>query len=238
MIRIALCDDDPNYIHELHQKIVAWYGTHEQNETVSVTEFSDSEYLASSIGESAFDLLFLDVQMPKIDGLKLAETIRAYLPSAIIIFLTSYSEYAQEGYKVRAFRYLSKLALDTQLPEALRSAMKEFHQMERGILTVSYYGDIFRIPYQDIVYVRHVLRHSQIATARQGTIKDSRGIKALHAQLADERFIFVDRSTFVNLDFIRQMRGCEIMLRNGESVYASRPMLPKVKETINRLWGG
>ena len=95
-----------------------------------------------------------------------------------------------------------------------------------------------RIPYQEIVYVRHVLRASQIITLDLGIVKDSRGLKAIHEQLGDERFIYIGRSTFVNLDHVRQIKGNEVFLRNLERLPISRQLLTKVKYTINCLWGG
>ena len=100
-----------------------------------------------------------------------------------------------------------------------------------------HYNDVMRIPYQEIVYIRHVLRSSQIITLDLGIIKDNRGLKAIHEQLNDERFIYIDRSTFVNLDHVRQIKGSEVILRNLERLPISRQMLTKVKYTINCLWG-
>lgn len=103
-------------------------------------------------------------------------------------------------------------------------------------MIVSHYVDAMRIPYNEIIYVRHVLRYTQIFTLHQGAVKDNRGLKVIHELIGDKRFLFIDRSTFVNLDFIREIRGSEVILRTGEPLAISRPMLPKVKETIIRMW--
>ena len=57
-----------------------------------------------------------------------------------------------------------------------------------------------------------------------------------YSVIDDKRFIYIDRSTFVNIDFIRELKGNEIILRTGESLAISRPMLANVKETIVRMW--
>ena len=49
MLRIALCDDDPNFMHELHQKIMKWYQESGYSGNISVSEFSDSAYLVRTI---------------------------------------------------------------------------------------------------------------------------------------------------------------------------------------------
>ena len=237
MIRIALCHDNKEDMLQLHQKIIEWYRENSKNQSVSITEYSDSVYLSSVIdaGDS-HDVFFLDVEMPKVDGFQLADKIRNKLPAAIIVFLTSHSELAPDGYKFRALRYVSKLVLSQKLPEALEAVQKEFSALESGYLVVPHYTDALRIPYNEILYVQHILRSSQIYTLRQGVIKDNRGLKTIYSVIGDKRFIYIDRSTFVNIDFIRELKGNEIILRTGESLAISRPMLANVKETIVRMW--
>lgn len=237
MIRIALCDDNKEDMLQLHQKIIEWYRENSKNQSVSITEYSDSVYLSSVIdaGDS-HDVFFLDVEMPKVDGFQLADKIRNKLPAAIIVFLTSHSELAPDGYKFRALRYVSKLVLSQKLPEALEAVQKEFSALESGYLVVPHYTDALRIPYNEILYVQHILRSSQIYTLRQGVIKDNRGLKTIYSVIGDKRFIYIYRSTFVNIDFIRELKGNEIILRTGESLAISRPMLANVKETIVRMW--
>lgn len=77
MIRIALCDDNKEDMLQLHQKIIEWYRENSKNQSVSITEYSDSVYLSSVIdaGDS-HDVFFLDVEMPKVDGFQLADKIR------------------------------------------------------------------------------------------------------------------------------------------------------------------
>lgn len=237
MIRIALCDDNKEDMLQLHQKIIEWYRENSKNQSVSIMEYSDSVYLSSVIdaGDS-HDVFFLDVEMPKVDGFQLADKIRNKLPAAIIVFLTSHSELAPDGYKFRALRYVSKLVLSQKLPEALEAVQKEFSALESGYLVVPHYTNALRIPYNEILYVQHILRSSQIYTLRQGVIKDNRGLKTIYSVIGDKRFIYIDRSTFVNIDFIRELTGNEIILRTGESLAISRPMLANVKETIVRMW--
>lgn len=238
MLRIALCDDDLNFIQELQQSIMEWYQGSADSENVSITKFSDSHYLARTIDSgNSFDVFFVDIEMPQMNGLELAEHIRTRLPAAMIIFLTSHSEFSMEGYKFGALRYIPKLDMARQLPEALTAVQAAFTKLESRFLTVRRYSDIMRVPYQEIIYVRHILRTSQIITLSLGIIKDSRGLKEIHEQLGDERFIYIDRGTFVNLDYIRQIKGSEVILRNSEHLPISRQMLTKVKYTINRLLG-
>lgn len=68
--------------------------------------------------------------MPKLNGIELAKQIRSKLPDVILIFLTSHNEFAPQGYKVKALRYLSKLNMREQLNEALSAAVAEFEKID------------------------------------------------------------------------------------------------------------
>lgn len=239
MLRIALCDDDQAFLSQLRKKIEHWFQNgFDLNYQVAYHEFSSSKELSRSLSGNSYDILFLDIEMPELDGMLLAKEVREKLPWAIIIFLTSHDEFAPDGYHVQALRYLSKQHIEGQLDEAIRASIKAFEQLEVGTLDITSYGKINRVAYRDILYVRHQLRYSQIATTSQGMIQDSRGIKALYEVIGNERFIFIDRGTFINLDHLQRIADGKAILRNGEALMISRRMLPQVKLTINRILGG
>lgn len=239
MLHIALCDDDESFAPSLQEKIAAWFQNNKAFDYhISIQTFSSSEHLASIVKETPFDMFFLDIEMPGLDGMKLAKQIRDSLPWAIIIFLTSHDEFAPDGYRVQALRYLSKHSIETQLDEALGAAVAVFKTLETGTLDILSYGKINRIPYRDILYVRHILRHSFISTISQGTIQDGRGIKELFDVIGNERFLFIDRGTFVNIDHIQRIEDGKVILMNGEGLIISRRMISQVKMMINRILGG
>lgn len=236
MIRVALCDDDSHFLERLHQSVDLWFTEHQI--VSSCTEYLSAKALWNSIETTGFDIFFLDIEMPEIDGMELARQIREALPDSVIIFLTSHDEFAPDGYRVQALRYLSKLTWKQYLSEALSAAMEQQEKQPTGSLAVSHYGNIHRIPYRDILYIRHISRYCQIVTKAGKTIQDERGIKRLFEIIEDERFIFIDRGAFINLDYIQKIENGEAVMINGDSLPISRRLLPQVKLTINRYYGG
>lgn len=236
MIRVALCDDDSHFLERLHQSVDLWFTEHQI--ASSCTEYLSAKALWDSIETTGFDIFFLDIEMPEIDGMELARQIREALPDSVIIFLTSHDEFAPDGYRVQALRYLSKHTWKKYLSEALSAAMVQLEKQETGSLAVSHYGNLQRIPYRDILYIRHISRYCQIVTRDGKTVQDERGIKKLFEIIGDERFIFIDRGTFINLDYIQKIENGEAVMTNGDSLPISRRLLPQVKLTINRYYGG
>lgn len=237
MIKIAIADDSEALLREAERLVKKYMETSAC--TFQITSYPEPLALTASIAEGErFDIYLLDIEMPGANGIDVAGEIRQFQPVAVIIFLTAYIEYAVKGYTVGALRYILKPRMAEELPEALEAALKALAGADSACLTLSRYNNITRVLYRDIIYVRKDSRSLRIVTTEQGYLSDSRGIKELFEALHDPRFTFTDRSCFVNLDFARAIDGNWMVMKNGERLPISRPMMPKVKEAIMGLWGG
>lgn len=237
MLKVALCDDDPVMLANIKGYISAHFSKTSSN--ASLKEFSQSVGLIGAIEDGdRYDIYILDIEMLEADGLEVAERIRTYQPGAVIIFLTSHMEYAPEGYKVRALRYVQKLNYQESLPEALDEALASHKQVDDKSLAVFHYGNVTRIFLRDIIYIKKAHRSLNIYTTEQGVISDNRSLKDLYGILNDPRFIFTDRSYLINLDFARQIDGGWMILQGDQKVPISRPMMASVKKAVIQLCGG
>lgn len=241
MIKMAICDDDTRILDKAETLVQAFNRTHKEEVNYSVEKYSSPQTLCDDVLEGKiFDVFLLDMEMPEMSGVSLAGKIREQIPSCVIIFLSSHTEfqYTQEGYKVQALRYVSKLIMETVLTEALEAAIQAHQKGEDSYYTLSHYSDIVRIPLGEILYVHRVKRMAVIVTEKRGEFQIKRPLRDIYAELNDLRFVFVDRSCFVNLNQIMSLAENEVTLKNGEKLPVSRKMLPVVKSTILKLWGG
>lgn len=236
MIHIAVCDDN-SYDAELVRNEIEKYSTNKHIQ-FEVSVFSNPTQLLYELQDGKVaDIFILDVSMPDKSGFELAQDIRKYTQTSAIIFLTSMQERATEGYKVRALRYIIKMNLKQDIEEALDCAVKEVSDPNDSVVTLHRYNDYRRITYGDIIYVNRVSRQLIIVTASQGELTDNRGISEFHSLLDDERFLFIDRSCFVNVDYISQISGYDITLKNSTILPVSRRQLQNVKQTLLERWG-
>lgn len=236
MIRIALCDDESVFLSKI-QRFIQEYAE-AKNQVIDIVSFQSPQTLWDEIKEgTAFDVFLLDIEMPGLDGLTLAKEIRVLSPDAPILFLSSHMEFSREGYKVDAMRFVSKLTLEDELCEALDAALKGAKKVHESYLAVTHYHDVVRVAYHEIIYVIRVMRYLEIHTVRQGVLTTGRGIKDTFAQLQDNRFVFIGRGCFVNLDHVLQLSESEIELDTKERLPISRKMLPGVKVAILQVWG-
>ena len=114
-MKIAICDDE-KYIRDFLAECIS------DEITDAIVKCYES---AEDLLEAAYnpDILFLDIQMPGIDGMELAKQVRANGSDAVIIFVTALEEYVFNAFDVRAFNYLVKPIDKNKLNEVLHAAV-------------------------------------------------------------------------------------------------------------------
>lgn len=236
MIKITVCDDSESDIELVRNEITRYFSKNRLQ--FSFNSFLKPDLLLFELQDGKIsDIYILDVSMPGMDGFELAGNIREYSSTAVIIFLTSHEDMAIEGYRAKALRYVIKLNLERDLKEALDCAVSEISKTDSDVITLHRYNDYWRIPYSDIICVNRISRHLIITTESYGEITDNRGIKQFFDTLNDRRFIFIDRSCFVNIDYISRISGYNLKLKNGMILPISRRSVQNVKQILLEQWG-
>ena len=108
MIRICVLDDDPVALDKINEILTEYLSTRKVSFDIDQYQCGDDLLKAVFTNHKSYQIYFLDILMPGITGIEAAKEIRKLDKSAHIIFLTSSSEYALDGYAVRAYDYLQK----------------------------------------------------------------------------------------------------------------------------------
>ncbi len=151
MLRIAICDDsvDARDALRLQLEKILWEGAEE-----IVYEFSTGagaiRWLENHPGE--IDLLFLDVEMAGINGMEAAEAVRKFDTEIIIVFVTGYSDYVFDGYKVNALDYIIKPANAERLSAVLKRVRAQLESKKNDMYLFKNTEGTFRFPVASICY--------------------------------------------------------------------------------------
>lgn len=224
-IKFAICDDnsiDSNYVYELVKK---W--SNENKYQVDIETFSSAEsFLFHYIDNKDYDVLLLDIEMKKMDGVSLAREIRKTNKNVQIIFITGYSEYIAEGYDVEALNYLMKPLNKEKLYEVLNKAVIKIIQNEKHLI-LNTFDETIRISLHDIIYIDVDRNYTTIHSNKNYTIKMT--LADIEKEL-DERFFRISRSIIVNLKYINRVTKSDVYLTNGSIL-----PLPRGKyESLNK----
>lgn len=145
MIRIAICDDEMTFVDKINTLISEWSA---QNQYFSVIQtFSNGQNLIYDIEDGQhYDLVILDIEMPAINGMEVADAIRRLLPDILVIFVTSHTEYALDAYELSIFRYISKSDLENKLRHAFLDAVKLIQIQQNDSYIIQNQNRLERIP--------------------------------------------------------------------------------------------
>lgn len=215
--RIAICEDnrtDADYIASL---VRAWAQT--QRIGISLESFSCAEsFLFCYEEDKNFDILLLDIEMGKMNGVELAKKIRLSNREIQIIFITGYNEYIADGYDVEALHYILKPVHKEKLGAVLLRAGEKLKKNKAALL-FSLSGGTVRIPLYEIRFIEVRSNYVTLHAVQEITIKMT--LHALEEEL-DESFFRVGRSYIVNMRYIRKITKTEVTLEGGETVPLSR----------------
>lgn len=236
MLRIAVCDDDQTAISthkEIAEKCLKQCGCIGQIEV-----YASGSNLLYDITEDHFyfNLILLDIEMPKNTGMDIAAEIKPYLPNVKIIFITSHIEYAIDAFELSIFRYVPKNDIDKRLYSAIEDAVRLISLEDGKAYTIQTNSRLEKIPYRDILYIERDGKNAGFVT-ENGVSKVRKSLGQVYEELHAEEFIYIDRGCIVNMIHIMQVRDGMAVLKNGRSLPISRSHLQDIKEQINQYWG-
>ena len=148
-MRIAICDDMPQFNRLLKDKIENICALKDWS-LESLVYSSPNSILAADL--SNIQVVFLDIDMPELNGLEVAKALRKKYPKIILIFVTAYIEYAPEGYHVAAFRYLLKQKLDRDLGSVMDDVQQKLYESSET-LEIRQKSGTKEIPLSSILYL-------------------------------------------------------------------------------------
>lgn len=161
--------------------------------------------------ERPADVVLLDIRMPGMDGVELAQHLRLRQPAPAVVFTTAYDEYAIRAFEVHAVDYLLKPIRLARLKEALsrvrsaraipQEALDAARNRPRAFLSAQERGKIMLIPIEDVIYFRAELKYVTARTAERDYLLEE-SLTRLEQEYA-ERFVRVHRSCLVAKAAIR-----------------------------------
>ena len=213
---IAICDDEEKqrvYIKSLVERWLRQTFHH-----VKIQEYASSEQF---LFEQAYDrtqILFLDIEMEKMDGIALAREIRKHNRQMQIIFVTGDMEYIQEGYDVEALHYLLKPVSQEKIDSVLERAVERLKTAD-AVFLVECGGEVLRLPLKEIRFIESNRNYNIIHADND---YEMRGTLSELEEKLDEAFVRVGRSYLVNLHYVRRIGKTELILNTGENLPVPR----------------
>lgn len=221
-MKIAICDDNKISISELKSALKVYQK--ERERSFHTVVFSSPDKLFDYMKGETIDLIFMDLEFgdKTLDGISWSEKIHAQFPDTLILILTAYERRYKEGFRVRAFRFMTKPILRKELYENLDACFNELYLNEN--ITLLRLGVRFKIPLKDILYLSAVTGGSEIWTAGESFYSEI-SLLTWEERLPKTTFLRCHRSYIVNLRYIMRLEKNAAALTNGLKIPVSRRKL-------------
>jgi len=224
-MRIAICDDEELFRIEFKavlDKVLI-------NVDYDIDTFSDGVNLYEAFLKCPFDLVFLDIEMPGIDGITLAKRLRAVSENIQIVFLTSHIEYALEGYEVNALRYLVKPVDINKLREVLKYIQDKKTNSHQIMIREE--GEDIVIDLNDIIYMESMDKNVRIVTSKCEYITRY-NISDFEEELKNSGFYRIHRGYLISLSKVKKIVKNDVVMDGDISLPVSRSNIKTLKDAL------
>ncbi len=233
MFHIVICDDEEAFITEL-QTFLYRYSA-EKNLEMRVSSFQDGQELTEHYPMDT-DLIFLDIQMDRMNGLQAADKIRKKDENVSIIFLTSLAQYAIEGYQYNAANYVIKPIKYVRLKSEMDKWLAQNKKKERACILVENDTGKYKVFLNSLSYIETFNRNLMLHTGSENIIS-YRKMKDMESELDGYSFVRCHAGYLVNLFFVKRIEKLEIELINGERIPISQQKRKLFMEKLAQYWG-
>jgi len=234
-LKAILVDDELNSLQNLEQKIIEFCP-----DLTIVGKSQEPEEAIAMIRQLQPDLVFLDIEMPRISGFRVVEAL-ADLPLQII-FTTAYNHYAIDAIRSSAFDYLVKPISVEELQNAVNRLLlkhsnhhlEKLNILKKGLQENKSQEDSIAIPTSEgmeLVQIKQIVRveslsnYSKLYLVTGQTFVVTRLLKEFEEMLSGYRFYRVHHSHVINLFYVKKYirgEGGQVVLQNGETIDVAR----------------
>ena len=231
MLQAAVCDDEQSVLSELCAHIEAAFARRDMD--VRLHPFTRVGALTEQMQKKPFDVLFLDIDMPDMDGVDLGIHLRSLNQDACIVFISNREDRVYETFQISPLRFIRKSRFPEEIDDAIRAIEDWRDKLKGKPLTVSSSGVCEVISVNDILYVECLNKVQNIVTVNR-TIPVRYTMSFLEEQLPE--FLKPHKGYLVNYRFIDYIKTEAIVLKNGVSIPISRHRVTELKQAYLRLF--
>lgn len=233
-IHIAIVEDE-----KANQELLKHYLSKYQkeiDEKLIVSIYSDGDEILDAY-DASYDIVLLDIEMKRLDGMITAERIRKIDQEVIIIFITNMAQYAVKGYAVNALSYLLKPVDYFAFKQELNRSIERIVSNKDHFLLIPASEGTIKLSVTSILYLESIKHHVIIHTVDKKTYTLNSTLKAFEKKLIKYDYYRINSCYLVNLAKVSGIKQ-EFAYINNHELKISRPRKKGFKEALTKYLGG
>lgn len=230
---IAIVEDNIECMNTLKSYLDRYSKEHHLH--FNVFSFFDGDEITSDY-EAKYDIIFLDVEMKRLDGMTAAEKIRTYDHEVIVIFITNMAQYAIKGYSVSALSFLLKPLPYFAFSQELTKSIDRLRKKQHKSILVPSENAVIKVNNQDILFIESY-GHDLIIYTPKETYTMRGTIKKMEEELSDFNFYRCNNGYLVNLSYVSGVKDDEVIV-SEHRLKISRPRKKNFMIALTKYIGG
>ncbi len=234
---LAICDDEADILRIVSSAIEAAFLKYDIEAKIEI--YKTAKDLMLRMQEQEFELIFLDIEMPGIDGISFARNLRKTNSRTDIIFISNREDLVFQALRVNPSGFIRKKRFLEDVPAVIDQWIVNRRSDEREAVLFETAQGTVKISADKIFYIAGAGRKQEIYTAdQQEPFIISIGMQVLEEQLAPLGFLRVHKGYLVNYRFIRRIKDTEVLLTSGITIPISRLRTADIRKAFMELMQG
>lgn len=236
MIRISVCDDNVAMLHKLVTIVTETFDSFDSE--FRVLHFNNGAVMLNEHKRDPFDIIFLDIDMPKLNGFEVAKALRDEFSHCFIIFVTSHAELVYESMDFQPFHFIRKncsISLENSVSNVAKKLMKHMKQNDKVILEDNISGRC-AVYIRDIIYIESDKHYVYYNIAKKELpIKMRSTMKECEKAYNRYDFVRIHKKYLINLKYLGKFnsKDDEVLLK---SINKKLPMSKNLKGNVDEKY--
>lgn len=237
-LTIAFCDDDAVFRSLLRR--AAEQALADAGLSAVCFEASSAEEFFKAAGHLLFDLIFLDIDMPGMDGIRLGEQLRSQSCRSEIIYVSNMDDKVYEIFPVHPWAFIRKSRYAEELPGVLAEYARSRRKTAGALLLTGISGEMLSVDPAGLVYAEAVGKTQKLVFPAAESLLVRASMQELETALLPHGFIRIHKGFLVNYRFIQKITSRSVLLDTGGDLPVGRDRLSAVRERYLALmkWKG
>ena len=217
-MKIAIVENEKNESETLKSYLEAY--AKKRGIRLFIERFFNGIDFLSNYG--GYDVVFMDIMMPLMDGMATAEKLRRIDNDCAIIFVTNMAQYAIKGYRVNALDFLVKPVSYAEIEVEMDKIAGLLRRKSAEFIWIKQDGAKRRIDYASIYYLE-ILNHEICIHAKEGQFRTRGTLREYEENLGKRQFSRPNNCYIVNMYYIVAVDKDTVLMETGEEISISRP---------------
>lgn len=228
MYRIVLCDDEVEIVKKMQQTITKCFW--KMKVKIECNTYSETMELIKYLEKNVPDVLFLDIDMPHVNGMDIAKMVTEQKLHTLIVFVTSHDILVYETFQYRPFAFMRKKYFEEEIDMVVKRICDYFcEQMEDLIFYRN--QEMIKEPIKDIIYIEAEGNYVYLIK-KDASEKYRDTLSSLEKKLVNQNFIRVHKGYLVQIAYIERLKHDWIIMEGGIEIPIGRSYEKEVRQKM------